>query len=83
MLAPECKSNKVVSAGTKPTIRAPKIVTTNGILYSDKAKDLYELRYDEEAAQAEAEAQGGVPGYCGDRYFRAFAGGHYCEKFEK
>lgn len=28
--------------------------------------------------------QGGVPGYCGDRYFKAFAGGErVCEKFEK
>jgi hypothetical protein len=28
--------------------------------------------------------QGGIPGYCGDRYFKAFAGGErVCEKFEK
>lgn len=28
--------------------------------------------------------QGGVPGYCGDRYFKAFAGGErVCDKFER
>jgi hypothetical protein len=32
----------------------------------------------------ECHLQGGVPGYCGDRYFKAFAGGEsVCAKFEK
>lgn len=26
--------------------------------------------------------QGDVPGYCGDRYFRAMAGGQYCDKYD-
>ena len=25
----------------------------------------------------------GRPGYCGDRFYRAFAGGQYCEKFDE
>lgn len=29
-----------------------------------------------------APMQGGVPGYCGDRYYRAAAGGQYCSKFD-
>ncbi|CAD7702930.1 unnamed protein product [Ostreobium quekettii] len=66
-----------------PVVRTPKQVTLNGIIYSDRVRDLYELSLDSEAAQAEADAQGGVPGYCGDRYFRASAGGHFCEKFDQ
>ncbi|KAK9815523.1 hypothetical protein WJX72_005035 [[Myrmecia] bisecta] len=62
--------------------RAPRAVMTDGVLYSDKVKDLSALRSDDEAAAAEAAAQGGIPGYCGDRYFKAFAGGQYCAKFE-
>ena len=62
--------------------RTPRSVTVDGILYSDKVRDLAQLRTDDEAAAAEAQAQGGVPGYCGDRYFKAFAGGQYCAKFE-
>lgn len=59
-------------------------VTPTGILYSSKVKDLSDLINDDAAAEAEAAAQGGVPGYCGDRYFKAFAGGEsVCDKFEK
>jgi len=47
-------------------------------------RDLGDLLSDDEAAEREAAAQGGVPGYCGDRAFTAFAGGErVCEKFEK
>lgn len=59
-------------------------VTPAGILYSSQVKDLSSLASDDAAAELEAAAQGGRPGYCGDRYFRAFAGGErVCEKFEK
>lgn len=59
-------------------------VTPTGILYSSDVKSLEDLINDDEAAQREAEAQGGIPGYCGDRYFKAFAGGErVCEKFER
>lgn len=61
----------------------PRQVTLNGIIYSDKVRDLSDLRDDEDAAAAEALAQGGRPGYCGDRYFKAAAGGHYCDKFDR
>ena len=59
--------------------RVPRQVTLNGIIYSDKVKSLADLRDDEDAAAAEALAQGGRPGYCGDRYFKAAAGGHLCK----
>ena len=63
--------------------KLPRQVTLNGVIYSDKVHDLSDLRDDEEAAAAEALAQGGRPGYCGDRYFKAAAGGHFCDKFDR
>lgn len=52
-----------------------------GIIYSSQVSDLGDLLTDDEAAEREAAAQGGVPGYCGDRYFKAFAGGErVCDK---
>lgn len=45
--------------------------------------DLNQLAIDDEAAAAEAEAQDGIPGYCGDRALRAYAGGQYCSKFDR
>lgn len=63
--------------------KLPRQVTLNGIIYSDKVRDLADLRDDDEAAAAESLAQGGRPGYCGDRYFKAAAGGHFCDKFER
>ena len=42
-----------------------------------------QLAEDDEAAEAEAAAMGGVPGYCSDRYYRAAAGGGFCAKFER
>lgn len=62
--------------------RAPRQVTLNGIIYSDKVHSLSDLTDDEDAAAAEALAQGGRPGYCGDRYFKAAAGGHFCDHFD-
>lgn len=50
-------------------------VTPDGILFSNKVNSLNDLSLDDEAAAAEAEAQGGIPGYCRDRYFKSFAGG--------
>lgn len=80
----------LVQAGTdsdgvygRGAARVPRQVTMNGIIYSDKVKDLADLREDEEAAAAEALAQGGRPGYCGDRYFKAAAGGHLCDHFDR
>lgn len=59
----------------------PRQVTPDGIIFSSRVNSLMELVTDDEAAEAEAEAQGGVPGYCRDRYFSAFAGGErVCEK---
>lgn len=66
------------------SMAVPKQVTDNGILLSAKVKSLDELITDDDAAQAEAEALGGVPGYCYDRRFKAIAGGErVCEKFER
>eukprot|EP00884_Botryococcus_braunii_P007181 jgi/Botrbrau1/16464/Bobra.0142s0059.1 len=62
--------------------RAPRLVTSEGIIYSERVRSLADLKDDDEAAAAEAEAQGGVPGYCGDRLYRAAAGGHFCTKFD-
>ena len=74
--SPDCKIIGVVGRGAA---RVPRQVTLNGIIYSDKVKSLADLRDDEDAAAAEALAQGGRPGYCGDRYFKAAAGGHLCK----
>ena len=63
--------------------RLPRQVTLNGVIYSDKVRSLADLHDDEDAAAAEALAQGGRPGYCGDRYFKAAAGGHFCDKFDR
>eukprot|EP00887_Chlorella_sp_A99_P004946 scaffold4.g4946.t1 len=49
----------------------------------DKVRDLSSLLDDDEAAKLEAEAQGSVPGYCADRYFKAAAGGEeVCQRLE-
>ncbi|GMH38751.1 hypothetical protein BSKO_06635 [Bryopsis sp. KO-2023] len=64
-----------------PKARVPSKVTTNGVVYS-KSRNISDFLDDEDAAREEAEAQGGVPGYCGDRYYRAFAGGSVCKKFD-
>ncbi|BDA50083.1 Uncharacterized protein ycf36 [Coccomyxa sp. Obi] len=62
--------------------RVPRRVSNEGIIYSKNVKSLQDLRDDDTAAAEEAEAQGGVPGYCGDRFYRAFAGGSMCAKFD-
>lgn len=60
----------------------PVQITSDGIIFSNKVKSLEELATDDEAAEAEAEAQGGMPGYCRDRYFKALSGQEsVCEKF--
>ncbi|CAL5222054.1 g4353 [Coccomyxa viridis] len=62
---------------------APRLLPGGeGILYSKSVKNLADLKSDDEAAAAEAAAQGGRPGYCGDRFFRAAAGGSFCNKFD-
>lgn len=64
-------------------IRKPREVTNDGIIFSDRVRSLSQLAEDDEAAEAEAAAMGGVPGYCSDRYYRAAAGGQFCAKFER
>jgi hypothetical protein len=62
----------------------PSQVTQNGIIYSRNVKDLSTLIEDDDAAAAEQAAMKGMPGYCGDRYYKAFAGAErICEKFER
>ncbi|KXZ50815.1 hypothetical protein GPECTOR_15g501 [Gonium pectorale] len=63
--------------------RVPRQVLADGVLYSPRVSDLNQLATDDDAAAAEAEAQGSVPGYCGDRALRAYAGGQYCAKFDR
>lgn len=63
--------------------RAPRQITAEGVIYSSRVTDLQQLLSDDEAAADEAAAQGGVPGYCGDRAIRAYAGGQYCKKFDR
>lgn len=62
--------------------RIPRQVTGEGLVFSQKVQHLQDLLDDEELAAQEAKAQGGIPGYCSDRYFRASAGGQYCSKFD-
>ncbi|PNG99941.1 hypothetical protein TSOC_014264, partial [Tetrabaena socialis] len=63
--------------------RVPRVYLSDGIIYSPRVSSMSQLVSDDEAAAAEAEAQAGVPGYCGDRSLRAFAGGQYCQKFDR
>jgi len=51
--------------------RVPMQVTSDGVIFSSKVKSLDELMSDDAAAEAEAEAQGGVPGYCRESTARA------------
>ncbi len=68
-------------AGSRQSLM-PRQITSNGVIYSQAVKNLQDLRDDDEAAAAEQLAQGGRPGFCGDRYLRAAAGGHLCRKFD-
>ena len=43
----------------------PRAISKEGLIYSQKVKALADLKHDDDAAAAEAEAQNGVPGYCG------------------
>ncbi|MEW5298128.1 MAG: hypothetical protein WDW36_001282 [Sanguina aurantia] len=62
--------------------RVPRMTTATGIVFSSRVTDINQLAYDDDLAAAEAEAAGGVPGYCSDRYYQAAAGGQYCGKFQ-
>ena len=59
-------------------------LTQNGILYNSFITDMSVLKESDDAAAAEARAQKGRPGYCGDEYYRALAGGSasVCKKFD-
>jgi len=59
-------------------------ITATGVAYSQNTTDLSKLAEDDELAAEEAIAQGGRPGYCGDRYSRAMSGGmgSICNKFD-
>ncbi|KAI8476428.1 MAG: hypothetical protein J3K34DRAFT_258620 [Monoraphidium minutum] len=61
--------------------RGPRQVTSGGLIYSKRVKDLSQLAGDDELAAAEAAAIGNVPGYCADRVLRAAAGAGNCPKF--
>jgi len=62
-------------------------VTSDGLVYSSAAKALssedrrQQLYTNDDVANAEAAAAKGRPGYCGDRYYKAIAGGGQCDKF--
>ena len=59
-------------------------VTSSGVIYSKNVKDLTALLEDDDAAAAEQAAMKGLPGYCGDRYYKAKAGAErVCDKFER
>ena len=61
----------------------PQRVVATGVIYSSKVKDINQLMYDDDAAEAEAAAAGDRPAYCGDRYFKSVAGGEkVCAKFD-
>lgn len=63
--------------------RTPVAMTADGPIFSSKTASLAQLADDDAAAEAEAAAAGGIPGYCSDPMLRAYAGGQYCAKFEK
>jgi len=58
-------------------------ITSEGLVYRSDVRGDSEfgtnvLKGDDNAAAAEAAATRGMPGYCGDRYYRAMAGGNGC-----
>lgn len=53
---------------------SPTTVTNNGIIYSKNVTDLSVFMEDDFAAAEEQAALNGMPGYCGDRYYKAKAG---------
>ena len=59
---------------------APRLVTNSGPIFSKEVTDLSQLAGDDELASKEAAAAGGLPGYCRDRLYKAYAGGQYCPK---
>lgn len=64
--------------------RGASRITPDGILFSDKVTSVSDLMSDDEAAALEAMAQGGVPGYCRDRYFKSVSGGEeICDKLSQ
>lgn len=64
--------------------RGASRITPDGIIFSDKVSRMQDLSYDDEAAADEAAAQGDVPGYCRDRYFKSVSGGEsVCDKLQK
>lgn len=63
------------------SMRTPRQVTSSGVIYSKRVKDLSQLAGDDELAAEEAAAMGNVPGYCYDRVLRAASGGNGCPKF--
>lgn len=64
--------------------RGASRITPDGILFSDKVSRVQDLYYDDEAAAEEAAAQGDIPGYCRDRYFKSVSGGeNVCDKLQK
>lgn len=52
----------------------PTTITNNGIIYSKNVTDLSVFMEDDFAAAEEQAALNGMPGYCGDRYYKAKAG---------
>lgn len=60
----------------------PRSLPGEGIVFSERVNQIQDLLDDDELAAEEALAQGGIPGYCSDRYFRAASGGQYCDKFD-
>lgn len=60
----------------------PRTVTNDGIIYSKNVTDLSVFMEDDFAAAEEQAAMNGMPGYCGDRYYKAKAGAEeICNKF--
>lgn len=74
---------KVDPQGAEGARPSPKQIMADGVVYSSEVKDLRDLINDDRLAQEEAAAQRGIPGYCGDRLLRAYAGGQYCKKFDR
>ena len=70
--------------GRGSAVARPSQVLPNGIIYSKAVRDMAALLEDDEAAASEQAAMKGVPGYCGDRYYRAYAGAErVCDKFAR
>lgn len=73
------ESDEDKMARNEPQVYGDGLVYSQALRGADKNTIRQRLMEDDDLANEEAAAAGGVPGYCGDRYYKALAGGTGCK----